>query len=57
MSGTLRHNVIQKRRHRRDKRRKLRGALAKAPAAERPAIEAKLAKTYALLTAKAQAKT
>jgi len=46
MSATLRHTVIQRRRHRREKRRKLRGQLAKAPAAERPAIEAKLARTY-----------
>jgi hypothetical protein len=56
MSATLRHTVIQRRRHRREKRRKLRSQLAKASAAERQAIEAKLAKTYPLLTAQAQAK-
>jgi len=51
MSATLRHTVIQRRRHRREKRRKLRAQLAKASAAERQAIEAKLTKTYPLLTA------
>jgi len=56
MSATLRHTVIQRRRHRREKRRKLRAQLAKAPAAERQAIEAKLAKTYPLLTSQSQAK-
>lgn len=56
MSATLRHTVIQRRRHRREKRRKLRHQLAKAPAGERQAIEAKLEKTYTLLTAKAQAR-
>jgi hypothetical protein len=38
--------VIQRRRHRREKRLKLRRHLAKAAPAERQAIEAKLAKTY-----------
>ena len=56
MSATLRHTVIQRRRHRRAKRHKLKVQLVKAPAAERQAIEAKLAKTYPLLTAQAQAK-
>jgi hypothetical protein len=56
MSATLRHTVIQRRRHRREKRRKLRVQLAKASAGERQAVEAKLAKTYPLLTAQAQAK-
>jgi hypothetical protein len=56
MSATLRHTVIQRRRHRRDKRRKLKAQLAKASAVERQAIEAKLAKTYPLLTAQTQAK-
>ncbi|MBI2185877.1 MAG: hypothetical protein HYU37_01995 [Acidobacteria bacterium] len=51
MSATLRHSVIRRRRHRREKRRKLRGQLAVAPAAERQAVEAKLARTYPLLTA------
>jgi hypothetical protein len=55
MSATLRHTVIQRRRHRREKRRKLRSLLARASAVERQAIEAKLAKTYPLLTAEAQA--
>lgn len=57
MSATLRHTVIQRRRHRREKREKLRSQLAKAAAGERPAIEAKLAKTYPPQTAQAQAKT
>jgi hypothetical protein len=56
MSATLRHVVIQRRRHRREKRRRLRALLAKAPAAERQTIEARLAKTYPLLTAQAEAK-
>ncbi|MBI3049336.1 MAG: hypothetical protein HYY76_13610 [Acidobacteria bacterium] len=56
MSATLRKTIICQRRHRRDKRRKLRAQLATVPAAERQAIEAKLAKTYPLLTAEAQAK-
>ena len=56
MSATLRKSVIRQRRHRREKRLKLRGQLANAPAAERQAIDAKLAKTYPLLTADAQGK-
>ena len=48
MSATLRNTVISQRRHRRAKRLKLRSHLAKAPAGERQAIEAKLAKTYPL---------
>jgi hypothetical protein len=55
MSATLRHTVIQRRRHRREKRRRLRAQLAKASTAERQPIEAKLAKTYPLLTSQAQA--
>ncbi len=56
MSATLRHTVIQRRRHRRAKRHKLRRQLARASATERQAVEAKLAKTYPLLTAQAQEK-
>ena len=54
MSGTLRHTVIGQRRHRREKRVKLRGHLAKAAKgtpAERQAIQAKLDKTYAVVGA------
>jgi len=52
MSATLRHTVIGQRRHRREKRRKLRGHLAKATApAERQVIQAKLTKTYAVVGA------
>lgn len=57
MSATLRHTVIQRRRHRHEKREKLRSQLARAAAGERPAIEAKLAKTYPPQSAQAQAKT
>ena len=50
MSATLRHTVIGQRRHRAEKRRKLRGHLAKATApAERQVIQAKLAKTYTVI--------
>lgn len=48
MSATLRTNVIRRRRQRRDKRQKLRGRLGHTTAAERPALEAKLLKTYPL---------
>jgi hypothetical protein len=47
MSATLRTTVIRRRRQRREKRQKLRRKLARVPAAERPAVEAKLQKTYA----------
>ena len=50
MSATLRHTVIARRRHRREKRHKLRGHLAKATApAERQVIQAKLTKTYTVI--------
>jgi len=48
MSGSLHPREIQRRRHRSEKRDKLRAQLAAAPAAGRAAIEAKLQKTYAL---------
>ena len=48
MSGSLHPTEIHHRRHRKEKRHKLRARLAAAPAAERSAIEAKLQKTYAL---------
>jgi hypothetical protein len=48
MSGSLHPTEIHHRRHRREKRNKLRAQLAAAPAVGRPAIEAKLQKTYAL---------
>jgi len=46
MSATLRGTVIQRRRKRQEKRRKLRLLLARASGAERPGLEAKLQKTY-----------
>ena len=49
MSGSLHPTEIHRRRHRKEKRHKLRARLAAAPAGERAAIEAKLKKTYALL--------
>ena len=49
MSGSLHPTEIHKRRHLKKKRNKLRAKIAAAPAAQRPAIEAKLKKTYALL--------
>ena len=52
MTATLRTSTIRRRRQRRDKRQKLRGRLAHATAAERPALEAKLLKTYPLPAAK-----
>ena len=59
MSATLRHTVIGQRRHRREKRIKLRGHLAKAAKAapaERQAIQAKLDKTYAVVGAQSPEK-
>jgi hypothetical protein len=44
MSGSLRPTEIHKRRHRKEKRQKLRAKLANAPAHERSALEAKLQK-------------
>jgi hypothetical protein len=46
MSASLHPTEIHRRRHRRAKRNKLRAQLATAPAVGRPAIEAKLQKTY-----------
>jgi hypothetical protein len=54
MSATLRNTAIHRRRHRREKRLKLRHHLAKAAKAapaERQAIQAKLLKTYAVVAA------
>jgi hypothetical protein len=48
MSGSLHPTDIHRRRHRKQKRDKLRAQLAAAPAVGRAAIEAKLQKTYAL---------
>lgn len=56
MSATLRTNAIRGRRKRQEKRRKLRGRLTHATAAERRALEAKLLKTYPLPTAEPHAK-
>ena len=47
MSASLHPVVINRRRHRKEKRDKLRARLAAAPAVGRAAIEAKLQKTYA----------
>ncbi|MGH9253811.1 MAG: DUF6800 family protein [Vicinamibacterales bacterium] len=57
MSATLRNTVIHRRRHRREKRLKLHHQLAKAAPAERQAIQAKLAKTYAVVAAPPPAKS
>lgn len=46
----LRHTEIRRRRHREEKRRKLKERLKKASAQERASLESKLAKTYRLLT-------
>ena len=48
MSGSLHPTEIHRRRHRKEKRNKLRAQLAAAPASGRAAIEAKLQKTYPL---------
>jgi hypothetical protein len=56
MGATLRNSVIARRRHRREKRLKLRRHLAKAAPGERPAIQAKLAKTYAVAGAQPPSK-
>jgi hypothetical protein len=48
MSASLHPTAIHRRRHRTEKRKKLRAQLAAAPAVGRAAIEAKLQKTYAL---------
>jgi hypothetical protein len=49
MSGSLHPTEIHKRRHLKKKRNKLRAKIAAASAGARPALEAKLQKTYALL--------
>jgi hypothetical protein len=48
MSGSLHYTEINRRRHRKQKRDKLRAQLGAAPVAGRAAIEAKLQKTYPL---------
>ena len=48
MSRSLHPTEIHRRRHRKQKRDKLRAQLAAAPTVGRAAIEAKLQKTYAL---------
>ena len=48
MSGNSHSTEIHRRRHRKEKRHKLRAKLASAPAGERAAIEAKLQRTYSL---------
>jgi hypothetical protein len=51
MSGSLHPTDIHRRRHRKKKRDKLRAKLAASPAAtERAAIEAKLQKTYSVVS-------
>jgi len=47
MSASLHPTEIHRRRHRKEKRDKLRARLAAAPACGRAALEAKLQKTYA----------
>jgi hypothetical protein len=48
MSASLHANETHRRRHRKQKRDKLRARLAKAPAGARAAIEAKILRTYPL---------
>jgi len=57
MSGSLHPKQIHRRRHRTEKRNKLRAQLAAAPAVGLAAIEAKLQKTYALGSGPQQAKS
>jgi hypothetical protein len=56
MSATLRNTAIHRRRHRREKRLRLRRHLAKAAPADRQAIQAKLAKTYVVAGAQPPSK-
>ena len=49
MSGSLHFTEIHRRRHRKEKRNKLRAQLAAAPERDRAAIDAKLQRTYALV--------
>jgi len=49
MSASLHPNEVHRRQHRNEKRAKLRTKLARATAGERPAIEAKLQRTYSLV--------
>lgn len=56
MGATLRTITIHRRRHRREKRLKLRRHLARATEPERQALEAKLLKTYPLQTPEMHAK-
>jgi hypothetical protein len=56
MGATLRHTAIHRRRHRREKRLRLRRHLAKAAPGDRPAIQAKLAKTYSVVGAQPPSK-
>jgi hypothetical protein len=49
MSGSLHPTETHLRRHRREKRHKLRAKLAVAPPGERAAIEVKLQRTYSLV--------
>jgi hypothetical protein len=56
MGATLRNTAIHRRRHRREKRLKLRRHLAKAAPGDKQAIQAKLAKTYAIAGAQPPSK-
>jgi hypothetical protein len=56
MGATLRNTAIHRRRHRREKRIKLRRQLAKAAPGEKQAIQAKLAKTYSVTGAQPPSK-
>jgi hypothetical protein len=57
MGATLRTTAIHRRRHRREKRAKLRRHIAKAAPADRQAIQAKLAKTYPPASPESQARS
>jgi hypothetical protein len=56
MGATLRNTAIHRRRHRREKRIRLRRHLAKAAPGDRQSIQAKLAKTYAIVGAQPPSK-
>jgi hypothetical protein len=51
MSASLHPTEIHRRQHRKEKRHKLRAQLAHAPVAARAALEAKLQRTYTLVSA------
>ena len=57
MSATLRTSTIHRKRHRHEKRRKLRAQIARATGAEKSGLESKLHKTYTVLPPEPQKAT